>query len=1519
MSTSRSGLPKSDPALCPSRDLSVLRTGPCPSQRILWSSVSDPSGCEERERPATPRASGRIDGHGLRTAACPGLAEALLAAVLALAAPDLALAQGFPNVPRTAGEVLSGLNAPEQGRTAIIAYHNGLLFTVPELPSSQPGADFLVRTWDISDPTDPRVLAIHGVSPMPINAHGYFQSGEYLVLGPNWPPEAPWSFQSTATFGQVTRTAFPDLMCAGVRGCLFAPWFVGGTFWSYGDVSGNASLHRNWQQRADWDHLGLTGVIGHPFLLGDTLYFASDQSRTGIAAYDVSAFMDGDPGNDPAAPALLDVLTLGGPGGYWPELWGGGDRLYMVFPYRTGGNGIRVVDVSDPSDLRFVADVPLPGAEAMYAQFQDDFLFTGDHKVDMRTLQSVLDLNGANVVRPDGSGTGIDTSQFALPLGNLLVTGGVGPNEGMAIWAHQSEPDTTGPSVGWHVPRPGRTSYPVEAPISLLIHETLQTETIVNGTTFIVRPVGGQPIAGSLIFAFDDVLTFAPGAPLEPDTTYEVLLPAGGILDAAGNGMIEYSFTFSTGSALAGNQPPVVASFTADVTPALPGQGVQLAATASDPEGGAVEYRFDFGDGSPRTAWSSQGSASVTYAERGHYRVTVQARDALGSIGSASFVLPVLTPLSGPRGASSSPIACEAPARRIYVVNPDNDSAAAIDADSLDVVWEAPVCKDPRSIARAASGSLWIACHDDDRLQVLAPDGAVQQTIQLDYGSAPAGLVTSPDGSAAWVALQGKGRVLRFATATGQQTGSVQLGGTPRALAVSPDGARLLVTRLISPRDHAEVWAVNASTMGLERTIRIHKLGGDANADGTASGRGTPNYLTGAAFSPDGASAWLVATKPNSERGLLVFDDLDQDNTVRATLIQIDPATGAVLRTIDLDNSDSPSSVDFSPNGDYLFVTLQGNNEMVVLDAFALEQGSGLGGFVTRLAVGRAPQGVCSDPDTGRVLVKNFLSRDVTALEAAPLFERGVISLASSARVTVSNEALGPEVLLGKQIFYDASPPRMSAEGYLSCATCHLDGDSDHRVWDFTGRAEGLRNTSTLRGRSGMGQGNVHWTANFDEIQDFENDIRGAFGGSGFLTDAQFAATEDPLGPPKAGLSAELDALAAYVSSLGHESLPRSPHRAADGSMTAAGEAGRSVFLAQGCASCHGGHELTDSASGSVVLHDVGTLRTSSGARLGAPLTGIDTPGLRGVWDTAPYLHDGSAASLEQVFSTAGGTVLPAETGTPGGGAGIVSQWVHLNNDDTVRGRAYVGFSGQGSTLTFQNVDGGSGGAGIVELRFSSGGDTTELRVNGGAPVAAVVPNLGNEPAWRQVNWSTLAVPVVLDAGASNSIQIVLTDPNWPHLALDEILVSTSDDLARAEPHRRVLDLPPGERADLTAFLLQLDGSAVPGFEAPPTPTATPQQGTTPTATPQQGTTPTATPQQGTTPTTTPQQGTTPTATPPPGGAQQVPSSGWPGLWALVLMAPALLASRRRGREPGPAPLPSRRTRTPRRARYRWF
>jgi mono/diheme cytochrome c family protein len=129
------------------------------------------------------------------------------------------------------------------------------------------------------------------------------------------------------------------------------------------------------------------------------------------------------------------------------------------------------------------------------------------------------------------------------------------------------------------------------------------------------------------------------------------------------------------------------------------------------------------------------------------------------------------------------------------------------------------------------------------------------------------------------------------------------------------------------------------------------------------------------------------------------------------------------------------------------------------------------------------------------------------------------------------------------------------------------------------------------------------------------------------MSDAQFntGTRSQPLGTAKAGVSADLDALAAYVASL--NAFDASPYRPSAGSLSATASEGKALFTSLNCASCHSGSGFTN--SGANTLSNIGTLKPSSGQRLGGTLNGIDVPTLRDVWATAPYLHDGSAATLE--------------------------------------------------------------------------------------------------------------------------------------------------------------------------------------------------------------------------------------------------------------------------------------------------
>src|SRR5262249_9347056 len=140
------------------------------------------------------------------------------------------------------------------------------------------------------------------------------------------------------------------------------------------------------------------------------------------------------------------------------------------------------------------------------------------------------------------------------------------------------------------------------------------------------------------------------------------------------------------------------------------------------------------------------------------------------------------------------------------------------------------------------------------------------------------------------------------------------------------------------------------------------------------------------------------------------------------------------------------------------------------------------------------------------------------------------------------------------------------------------------------------------------------------------------FNGLGFMTDDAFAkgTVSDPLGDPKKGLSAELDALAAFATSLDH--VDPSPYRNADGTLTDDARAGKALFGKLGCDFCHVGADFTDSGGG--MPHNAGTIKPSWGQRSHAPLSGIGTPTLLGIWETPPYLHDGSAPTLRDVLTT---------------------------------------------------------------------------------------------------------------------------------------------------------------------------------------------------------------------------------------------------------------------------------------------
>ena len=261
------------------------------------------------------------------------------------------------------------------------------------------------------------------------------------------------------------------------------------------------------------------------------------------------------------------------------------------------------------------------------------------------------------------------------------------------------------------------------------------------------------------------------------------------------------------------------------------------------------------------------------------------------------------------------------------------------------------------------------------------------------------------------------------------------------------------------------------------------------------------------------------------------------------------------------------------------------------------------------IEVGEYPDGICISPVASRAYVSNFLSRNVMVIDTNTDTVIGT--------VWTTSETLPANILNGKKLFHTATAA-LSTNNRIACAGCHPEGTEDGANWDFSHFGDGKRNTQNLPGISVTPP--FHTIGDRDEVQDFEKNIQVLHFGAGLADDPD----QPSIGPPNAGRSQDLDDMAAFVNSL--ELRNESPFRnPADQSLTASAAAGKALFESNelGCRFCHPEPLYTDN-----LLHDVGTFLAvdTSGYQ------GYDTPSLRNIYDTDPYLHAGSATALLTVI-----------------------------------------------------------------------------------------------------------------------------------------------------------------------------------------------------------------------------------------------------------------------------------------------
>jgi YVTN family beta-propeller protein len=569
-------------------------------------------------------------------------------------------------------------------------------------------------------------------------------------------------------------------------------------------------------------------------------------------------------------------------------------------------------------------------------------------------------------------------------------------------------------------------------------------------------------------------------------------------------------------------------------------------------------------------------------------------------IAAALFFCP-LCPVDA--GSSNSLLDITPDGQRLLVANADNGSVTVIDALTNKALGEIAVGDKPEGVAWIGNGPLAVVTVYNEDIVAFVDTNRGRVVEKLRVSDEPYGIVVTKDGSRAYVTHEYPGVVSEIDLGRRQVLREMKAGERVRGLAFSPDEKRLYVT---------EFYTGVLIALDRETGTIVDRW----------TGHSSDNLCRNVVVHPRRPKAYLPHIRSKIEvidgRGsifpqLSICDLTPPNGQKRRTSFGMDTYNGVYVVT-------NPWEAALSPDGKRLYTIYAGTNDMniseVVDDDYKEIKRVG-----SAVRIGQNPRAVRVSPDGKKVYIANTLDFDVTVHDAG--------SMERLARIPVCPPPKSPEWVRGKILFSTANRP-LTSRRWIACASCHPDGHSDGRVWQ---NPEGLRKTPALMGLAHTHP--LHWSADRDEVQDFEYTIRGRLmQGPGLLRGplkpkVGFEPIE--LSEDLAGRSPDLDALAVYCNSF---EFTLSPHIPAPGKLSAAAERGRKLFFCEavGCAKCHSGPYYTDSTLKKPFhLHDVGTGKDDPSEKIGPK---YDTPTLLGVYRTAPYLHHGKAQTLRDVLTT---------------------------------------------------------------------------------------------------------------------------------------------------------------------------------------------------------------------------------------------------------------------------------------------
>ncbi|MEE9218885.1 MAG: hypothetical protein V3U98_07435 [Acidobacteriota bacterium] len=562
-----------------------------------------------------------------------------------------------------------------------------------------------------------------------------------------------------------------------------------------------------------------------------------------------------------------------------------------------------------------------------------------------------------------------------------------------------------------------------------------------------------------------------------------------------------------------------------------------------------------------------------------------------------------------PRYRSPLELAISRDGSRLYATAQDADVLLVVDTGQRRVVAEFPVGRRPHSVVLDA-GEQTAYVSNEYANTVTAIELATGKARELDTGYGPTGLAIGADGRTLYVANWLGDDISVIDLESGEERTRLVAGSNPVRLVPDRRGTSLLLINQLSrvaPYPDPPVSEITLIDGGRRRVQRRFPV---RNA----------HQLEGAAIIPGGDLALVTLVRP---KNLLPAVQVERGWMMTAGLAVVDLRRNEVVQIL-LDEPDvyyaDPHDVVITPDGRYAFVSHSGADMVSVVDLprlralirnatprererFANDLGMSRHFVIKRIAMGANPKGMVISTDGRTVYVAERLEDRIAVIGVEELDIVSHIDLGGPRRQTLERR--------GQKIFNSA---RFSFQGQFSCRSCHPSNHVDRLQYDL--EPDGLgRNIVDNRTLLDIGAtAPFKWNGKNTSLY-MQCGIRFAR----FLTRVQPFST------------GELNALVAFLNAL--EPIPNY-YRLAEGKLTSVQERGREIFeravMRDGspipesnrCVTCHGGSRYTNLQKENV---DTSSVTDSDAA--------FDTPQLTNVALTAPYLHDGKAATLEEIWT----------------------------------------------------------------------------------------------------------------------------------------------------------------------------------------------------------------------------------------------------------------------------------------------